>query len=143
MALIPYPSDGWNTFLTIEEADVMIPSMTDDGLWLALTDPEKEIQLINSCNYLKAIAEVNDYCDFKTAQAVVIQTNLVSDGALLGFEAGGGEYESVKVGSIAVTYSGQSKSTDISNVPPIVSGILRDCLVTSQTAVAQGFNIEF
>ena len=142
MAVTPYPEDGWDTFLTIEEADTIIPSMTDDGLWLALTDPEKEIYLINSCNYLKAIAEVNDYCDFKTAQAIVIQTDLVGNGSLLGFESGGGEYESVKIASISVTYSGQSKSTDSSNIPAIVSGLLRDCLVgTSAGAVVQGFSL--
>ena len=142
-AIIPYPDEGWNSFLTIEEADEYIPAMTDDGLWLALTDDEKEIELVNSANYIKAIAEINDYCDFKTAQAVVIQTNLVSNGALLGFTPQGTPYESVKVSSIQVSYSGSSKSTDISNIPPIVSGLLRDCLITNTTAVTEGFTIAF
>ncbi len=143
MALIPYPADGWNTFLTIAEADVLIPTMTNDGLWLALDEDSKNILLVNSANYLKSIAEVNDNCDFKTAQAIVIQTDLVSNGKLLGFEYSTSEYESVKVATIEVKFSGSGLSTDSDNIPPTVSGILRDCLVGDNGNTTRGFTLAF
>ena len=147
MALVICPDEGWNSFLTIEEADALIPTMTSDGKWLALPDSEKEILLVNSTSYIRAIATVDsdcDQCDFKTAQAMVIQTDLVSGGEFLGFESSSNEYESVKVSSISVTYAGNKKSTDYDNIPAFVSGILRDCLIVSDAGgVTTGFNLAF
>ncbi len=140
--IIVYPTDGWNSFLSEADADVKIASITGDTLWSDLDSAAKEVLLINSALYLTAIAEVNLKCDFPTAQAVVIQSDLVSGGVLTGYKVSLGEYDAVKVGPISVDYASTGKTTASENIPPMVSGLLRDCLY-NQGGMTQGFDLAF
>ena len=143
--LVIYPDDGWNSFLDIPTADALIATLTSGTEWSSLDDPSKEIVLVNTALYLRSIARVNPECDFATAQALVIQYDLVSGGIFTGYSFSLEKYDEVKVASIKVKYDKQKISTSISDIPLPIAGLLRDCLFdqSGQGNVTTGFEIGF
>ncbi len=142
MAIIVYPEDGWNSFITEVKADEIISTMTSDGVWLGMSTEDKEVLLVNSTLYIRAIADIEGACDFETAQAMVIQFDITSGGVLLSYLITVNKYDAVSVGSISVDYAEQRASTDAENIPGMIQGILRDCLIdTSSYGRAEGFEI--
>jgi len=62
MALIVYPATGYNSFVTLAEADLIIEGFTIDHGYMALDDPAKEAFLKQSAFYII-------YCDGITLPA--------------------------------------------------------------------------
>ena len=113
MALIIYPAVGWDSFVTVVNADLIIAANTvHSAEWMALTEPDKEIYLrIATMTILGGIDLVANplptpmlpcVADATAFVAVHNVVNQLSAGAASA--ASSGVIKSEKVGSLKVEY---------------------------------------
>ena len=142
--LIVYPLDGWNTFVDVADATVLIHSVSDGAKWDALTPVEQERMLITSAMLLSSIADVSTQCDFIQAQVMLIMFDLENNGIYLTFTtAASGEYKKAKVGPLDVEFNldngGAGIGSGASGLPSIVQSLLKDCISSGNRV--EGFKI--
>ncbi len=145
MAIVVYPADGWNSFVSIQDATDGLNQIGGGAKWGALSLEEQETLLVVSAMLLSSVATPSDKCPFPQAQILLLQFDLQNDGGYLSFTVSpDGEYKRASVGSISVEYNlggndiGMGGSA--SSLPPIVESLLSGCLMSSQGRV-EGFRL--
>lgn len=127
MALIIYPTDSWDSFVTIANADTIltnnIPS-TQRTLWDALTDTDKEIYLRQATELIRTKITLPDELEDDLQKATSYLANY-SVGKDMTNDDGSGN---VKVKNIAQTtikkeyfYAGANSNAFPSNVTALLS----------------------
>lgn len=147
MALVIYPEEGWNSFVTIAEATAGLHEISDGVAWDALTVEEQEQMLVTSALLLSSVATPSDSCNFAQAQILLVQFDLQNNGKYLSFvTTPDGEYTRAKVGPLEVEYNLGGSDTGMASgaggLPDMVLGILSDCLIVGENKVT-GFHLVF
>lgn len=128
MALVIYPLDGWNSFVTLLEADTIIATYVNDNGYLALTDPEKEAHLIQSAMLISLcpniVLPVDTEEQLKNAQCQLTVYNLINDP--LAYDPNEKAINKEKVDSLEVGYDVNfKKDPDALTFPPVVMYMLK------------------
>lgn len=139
-----YPDLGWNSFISVTDATAALTQIGGGAAWTALQPDEQEKLLVTSALLLTSIADISPACNFPEAQILLIQFDMVNNGAFLNFTQGQvGEYKRAKVGPLDVEYnldsSGAGMAGGIDGLPGIVKTMLGDCLKTGNGA--RGFHV--
>jgi hypothetical protein len=137
--IIVYPADGWNSFISVADAIAQLNAIDPLHRWEALTLEQQEAELVLSATILASVATVSTVCDFAMAQVMFLQANIESDGKYLSLKDVSTLYTSTEIGSIAVEY--RDDAGKYVPIPPIVSSILRACMIDSSMPVTRGFTV--
>lgn len=131
-----YPTENWNSFVTLDEAMEAIESMGGGAEWSSLDGASKEQKLILSASIISSIVYLDCDCDFKGAQNMLLLADILNNNKYLSLTDNRSKYKTAKVGSLSVQYNDSSLED---NLPSTVISILSDCLKNNETA--QGFFI--
>jgi len=128
MAIVKYPTDSWNSFLDVAQADLIIGDMVQgDGAtkYANLATPEKEAILIQTAMQMRFCPSIKlpDTLEpeLEVAQAYLIVHALEVD--MMSYDANGRAITSETVDVISVSYDASKKGLN-SDFPPMVSNIL-------------------
>ncbi len=147
MAIIVYPADGWNSFISVAEATDDLNLIGGGTEWGALTLLEQEQMLVKSALLLVSVAVPNGICNFIGAQVLLLQFDLQNGGKYLSFvTTSESEYKRAKVGPLEVEYNiegeGGGMAGGVSGLPDMVTGMIADCLLSGDNRVT-GFKLVF
>ena len=126
MALIIYPTEGYNSFATQAEADAKIATFVSDNGYSALSPEQKEAyliqatMLISNCPGITLPEDVTE--NLISAQCYYAVYTITNDP--LAYDPNDKAIKSEKVGAIAVEYDTAYKKAS-NTFPPVVGGFLK------------------
>ena len=131
MSLIVYPDDGYDSYVSLDDANTIISEKSIfNSQWLELTDTEKEVYLRISKDYIDLVIDktlfttINTSCLKQVNSMMAIQD--VSNKISSEINRNNGLVTKEKVGNIEVTYKQNDKFREILTRYP---KLIRPCLV--------------
>jgi len=107
MALIIYPSDGWNTFASEADADMFFATRPNSTTWEALTTAQKEAKLTSTASMIRLCKGIvlpdDNEVDLIEGQLHLVDYALKNDTA--DFDPNSKYITKEKVGDLEVDYS--------------------------------------
>ena len=126
MALIIYPDTGWDSFVSVADADTIIGGFTSDGGYSALDAAGKEAILKQTALQIRLCPNIvlpdAVESDLELAQCYLTTHALTTD--MLSFDSADRAVTKEKVGEIEVAYDSSYKATDNSGFPTLVYQLL-------------------
>ncbi len=142
MALILYPAENWDSFASVEAADIIIGGFVDDGGYLTLDEAGKEAILrqtalqIKLCKNITLPATLES--DLEVAQCYLVTYAMTVN--MLAYDPNGRAVTGESVGEISVSYDASYKSGDASSFPPMTESLLNQYGCSSSTGgFSQGY----
>jgi hypothetical protein len=160
MALIKYPEDNYNSFVTISEADDFMHKVKNE-IWDTLTEEDKEVILNKAFMYINALAIVDfvsttkeikdddgnvigtekvlvsEKCPYAQAQLSLVNMDLLNENKLMSGVIPNQPYKKAKVSSLLVEYN--LLDTEHFYIDPVTKGYLYSCLKELNKYVTRGF----
>ena len=160
MALVKYPKDGYNSFVTLDEANTFMISVKNPT-WDTLTDEDKEVILNKAFMYINALAIVDfvavdkeikdangdvigtekvilsEKCPYSDAQLSLVNMDLINENKLMSGLIPNQPYKKAKVSSLQVEYN--LLDTEHFYIDPVTKGYLYNCLKELNKYITRGY----
>lgn len=128
MALIIYPEDNWNSFISIADADITIGAFVaspGQEKYLGYDDAQKEAILKQTALQIKLCKNITlpDEATYDLELAQCYLTTHALEVNMIAYDASADSVTAESVGEISVAYDTNKKDTNDS-FPPMVTSIL-------------------
>ncbi len=126
MALVIYPTDNWNSFVSVVDADTIIATFVSDNGYSQLDNEGKEAILIQTalqirlCNNITLPSDTTS--DLELAQCYLVTYALGTD--MLAYDPNSRAVIEEHAGAVGTSYDSGMKAEDNSSFPSMVQSLL-------------------